>query len=116
MTHLISVADLTHEEIYELLDLAARMKERRGHYTDALKDMSLAMVFEKPSTRTRVSFEVAMTELGGHALYLNYADLQLGRSETICDTASVLSRYVHAIMARVATRPYVNLQDAQISL
>jgi len=101
MTHLISVADLTHEEIYELLDLAARMKERRGHYTDALKDMSLAMVFEKPSTRTRVSFEVAMTELGGHALYLNYADLQLGRSETICDTASVLSRYVHAIMARV---------------
>ena len=101
MMHLISVSDLTHEEIYELLDLAARMKERRGHYTDALKDMSLAMVFEKPSTRTRVSFEVAMTELGGHALYLNYADLQLGRSETICDTASVLSRYVHVIMARV---------------
>jgi len=101
MTHLISVSDLTHEEIYELLDLAARMKERRGHYTDALKGMSLAMIFEKPSTRTRVSFEVAMTELGGHALYLNYADLQLGRSETICDTASVLSRYVHAIMARV---------------
>ncbi len=101
MMHLISVSDLTHEEIYELLDLAARMKERRGHYTDALKDMSLAMIFEKPSTRTRVSFEVAMTELGGHALYLNYADLQLGRSETICDTASVLSRYVHVIMARV---------------
>ncbi|KAB3547664.1 MAG: ornithine carbamoyltransferase [ANME-2 cluster archaeon] len=101
MMHLISVSDLTHEEIYELLDLAARIKERRGHYTDALKDMSLAMIFEKPSTRTRVSFEVAMTELGGHALYLNYADLQLGRSETICDTASVLSRYVHVIMARV---------------
>ncbi len=101
MMHLISVSDLAHEEIYELLDLAARIKERRGHYTDALKDMSLAMIFEKPSTRTRVSFEVAMTELGGHALYLNYADLQLGRSETICDTASVLSRYVHVIMARV---------------
>ncbi len=101
MMHLISVSDLTHEEIYELLDLAARIKERRGHYTDALKDMSLAMIFEKPSTRTRVSFEVAMTELGGHALYLNYADLQLGRSETICDTASVLSRYVQVIMARV---------------
>ena len=101
MTHLISVSDLTREEIYELLDLAARMKEGRDSYMDALKGMSLAMIFEKPSTRTRVSFEVAMTELGGHALYLNYADLQLGRSETICDTASVLSRYVHAITARV---------------
>ncbi len=101
MTHLISVSDLTHEEIYEILDLAARMKEGRDQYMDVLKGMSLAMIFEKPSTRTRVSFEVAMTELGGHALYLNHADLQLGRSETICDTASVLSRYVHAIMARV---------------
>ena len=101
MTHLISISDLTHEEIDKLLDLAARVKEERDQYLDALKGMSLAMIFEKPSTRTRVSFEVAMTELGGHALYLNYADLQLGRSETICDTASVLSRYVHAIMARV---------------
>jgi ornithine carbamoyltransferase len=101
MTHLISISDLTHEGICELLDLAARMKERRGSYMDALKGMSLAMIFEKPSTRTRVSLEVAMTELGGHALYLNYADLQLGRSETICDTARVLSRYVHVIAARV---------------
>nr|QNO49359.1 ornithine carbamoyltransferase, anabolic [Methanosarcinales archaeon ANME-2c ERB4] len=101
MMHLISVSDLTHEGIYELLDLAVRMKEGRDQYMDVLKGRSLAMIFEKPSTRTRVSFEVAMTELGGHALYLNYADLQLGRSETICDTASVLSRYVHAIMARV---------------
>ncbi len=99
--HLTSVSDLTHEEIHNLLGLAARMKEGRDSYMDALKGMSLAMIFEKPSTRTRVSFEVAMTELGGHALYLNYADLQLGRSETICDTAHVLSRYVHAIMARV---------------
>ncbi len=101
MTHLISVSDLAREEIYELLDLAARMKEGRDQYMDVLKGTSLAMIFEKPSTRTRVSFEVAMTELGGHALYLNYADLQLGRSETICDTACVLSRYVHAITARV---------------
>jgi len=101
MTHLISVSDLTHEEVYEILDLAARMKEGRDQYMDVLKGRSLAMIFEKPSTRTRVSFEVAMTELGGHALYLNHADLQLGRSETICDTARVLSRYVHAIVARV---------------
>jgi ornithine carbamoyltransferase len=99
--HLISASDLKREEIYNLLDLAARMKEGRDSYRDALKGMSLAMIFEKPSTRTRVSFEVAMTELGGHALYLNYADLQLGRSETICDTARILSRYVHVITARV---------------
>jgi len=101
MMHLVSISDLAQEEMHNLLDLAARMKEGRDSYMDALKGMSLAMIFEKPSTRTRVSFEVAMTELGGHALYLNYADLQLGRSETICDTANVLSRYVHAIMARV---------------
>ncbi|RLG29949.1 ornithine carbamoyltransferase [Methanosarcinales archaeon] len=101
MMHLISASDLKREEIYNLLDLAAMMKESRDSYRDTLKGMSLAMIFEKQSTRTRVSFEVAMTELGGHALYLNYADLQLGRSETICDTASILSRYVHAITARV---------------
>ena len=101
MMHLISASDLKREEMHNLLDLAALMKEGRDSYMDALKGMSLAMIFEKPSTRTRVSFEVAMVELGGHALYLNYADLQLGRSETICDTASVLSRYVHAITARV---------------
>ncbi|MEA1895858.1 MAG: ornithine carbamoyltransferase [Euryarchaeota archaeon] len=101
MTHLTSVSDLKREEIYDLLDLATLMKEGRDSYMGILRGTSLAMIFEKPSTRTRVSFEVAMAELGGHALYLNYADLQLGRSETICDTASVLSRYVHAITARV---------------
>ncbi|RZN40549.1 MAG: ornithine carbamoyltransferase [Methanosarcinales archaeon] len=101
--NLISIADLTREEILQLLDLALKLKEKRGKH-DAqtpLESKSLAMIFEKSSTRTRVSFEVAMTELGGHALYLNSDDLQLGRSETICDTAMVLSRYVHAITARV---------------
>ncbi|MEA1907491.1 MAG: ornithine carbamoyltransferase [Euryarchaeota archaeon] len=100
---LISIADLTREEILQLLDLSLELKEKRGkHQTQtSLAGMSLAMIFEKSSTRTRVSFEVAMTELGGHALYLNSTDLQLGRSETICDTAMVLSRYVHAIIARV---------------
>ncbi len=100
---LLSISDLTREEMLQLIDLSAELKEKRGkrHAQTPLINRSLAMIFEKPSTRTRVSFEVAMTELGGHALYLNSADLQLGRSETVCDTAMVLSRYVHAIIARV---------------
>lgn len=103
MKHLISIADLTRDELYEILELAERLKEERykGRVTEYLKNKSLAMIFELPSTRTRISFEVAMTDLGGHALYLNWNDLQLGRGEPIKDTARVLSRYVHAIMLRV---------------
>jgi len=108
MMHLLSISDLTPKELQELLDLSSELKEQRGQEMDALRNMSLAMIFEKPSTRTRVSFEVAMTELGGHALYLNYDDLQLGRSETICDTARVLSRYIHAITARVYSHETVS--------
>lgn len=103
MKHLLSISDLTPDELEELLELAEKLKGERykGVVTDYLKNKSLAMVFELPSTRTRVSFEVAMTDLGGHALYLNWHDLQLGRGEPIKDTARVLSRYVHAIMMRV---------------
>ncbi|ADB57459.1 ornithine carbamoyltransferase [Archaeoglobus profundus] len=103
MKHLISMADLTPEELEEILKLAEKLKEERykGRVTDYLKNKSLAMIFELPSTRTRISFEVAMTDLGGHALYLNWNDLQLGRGEPIKDTARVLSRYVHAVMMRV---------------
>jgi ornithine carbamoyltransferase len=103
MKHLISIADLTPEELYEILELAEKLKEERykGRVTDYLKNKSLAMIFELPSTRTRISFEVAMTDLGGHALYLGWNDLQLGRGEPIKDTARVLSRYVHAVMMRV---------------
>ncbi|WP_406660941.1 ornithine carbamoyltransferase [Methanolobus sp. ZRKC3] len=103
MKHLISMADLTHDEIIELLDMAEDLKEKRmrGKVTDLLKNKSLGMIFEKSSTRTRVSFEVAMCDLGGHALYLNAKDMQLGRGETISDTSEVLSRYLYGIIARV---------------
>ena len=103
MKHLISMADLSNEEIIELLDMAEDLKEKRirGKVTDLLKNKSLAMIFEKSSTRTRVSFEAGMADLGGHSLYLNYRDIQIGRGETVADTARVLSGYVHGITARV---------------
>ncbi len=101
--HLVSVSDLSKPEIIRMIDLAKKLKDerKRGEYKDYMKNKSLAMIFELPSTRTRVSFEVAMADMGGHALYLGWNDLQLGRGETIADTAKVLSRYVSAIMARV---------------
>lgn len=101
--HLLSIADLTYNEIIHILEIASDLKEKRmrGKTLDTLKNKTLAMFFEKPSTRTRISFEVAMTELGGHTIFLSTKDMQLGRGETIADTARVMSRYVHAVMARV---------------
>ena len=101
--HLTMDLDLKKEEIWEIFHLAKELKEKqkRGIPHELLKGKSLAMIFQKPSTRTRVSFEVAMTQLGGHALNLSSQELQLARGETIADTAKVLSRYVDCIMARV---------------
>jgi ornithine carbamoyltransferase len=101
--NLISIADLSSGKISRLLDRAEQFKAGRdaGEGRDILKGKSVAMIFEKPSTRTRVSLEVAATEMGGLALYLSSGELQLGRGETIADTARVLSRYVHGITARV---------------
>lgn len=98
--HLISIHDLTPAEVSGLFQLAASVKARPGDYHTALYRKSLAMIFQKSSTRTRVSFEAGMAQLGGHALFLSSRDIQLGRGETIHDTAQVLSRYVDGIMAR----------------
>ncbi len=100
----ISLADYTPEEFKLILETTKELKLR--YYSGeriipVLQGRVLAMIFEKPSTRTRVSFEVAMEQLGGHAMYLGWRELQLGRGETIADTARVLSRYVDGIMARV---------------
>ena len=99
--NLITIADLSRDDILRLLDSAEAFRARRGHHGLPLQGKSLAMIFEKPSTRTRVSLEVAAAELGVHPLYLSAGELQLGRGETIADTARVLSRYVHGITARV---------------
>jgi ornithine carbamoyltransferase len=96
----VSIHDYSADEVQEILDLAGKMKKNPGKYTDSLRGKTLAMIFEKSSTRTRVSFEVGMLQLGGHALFLSSRDIQLGRGETIHDTARVLSRYVDGIMAR----------------
>jgi ornithine carbamoyltransferase len=98
--HLISIHDLTAREVAGLFRLAADVKANPGKYATALKQKSLGMIFEKSSTRTRVSFEVGMVQMGGHALFLSSRDIQLGRGEPISDTAQVLSRYVDGIMAR----------------
>ena len=100
---LASLYDLSREEIDQIFKTSELLKLQslRGQEHPLLKGKTLAMIFEKPSTRTRVSFEVGMWQLGGYALYLSSTDLQLGRGETIGDTAQVLSRYVQGIMARV---------------
>ena len=100
---LLSLADLTKENIKELLNQAGKLKKRKRSLTAtiALRPKVLAMIFQKPSTRTRISFETAMHQLGGHAMNLSWHDLQVSRGETIEDTARVMSRYVDAIMARV---------------
>jgi ornithine carbamoyltransferase len=100
--HFTRVADWSREELLATLDLADDLKERQQRREEhhLLPGRSLAMIFQKPSTRTRVSFEVGMAQLGGHALYLAAGDLQLGRGETLRDTATVLSRYVDGVMIR----------------
>ena len=102
MQHLISLHDLTVEETEQLLKLTEKLKkqQKEGVQHHILKGKTLGMIFTKSSTRTRVSFEVGMYQLGGYPLFLSSNDIQLGRGETIYDTAQVLSRYVDGIMIR----------------
>ena len=102
MKHLLKLLDLSSEEIKEILDLADKLKyeNKNGIEHHILKGKTLGMVFEKSSTRTRVSFETGMYQLGGQALFLSPRDLQIGRGEPIEDTARVLSRYIDGIMIR----------------
>ena len=102
MKDLISLHDVTSEEIQDLLKLAIKLKDenKKGIAHHILKGKTLGMIFTKSSTRTRVSFEVGMTQLGGYPLFLSSNDIQLGRGETIHDTAKVLERYLDGIMIR----------------
>jgi ornithine carbamoyltransferase len=118
--HFLDLIDIPAAELRHMIDSARAMKARRAGTDRPLAGKTLAMIFERPSTRTRVSFEVAMRQLGGDAILLTAEEMQLGRGETIGDTARVLSRYVDAIMirtldadelnelARYATVPVIN--------
>jgi ornithine carbamoyltransferase len=98
--HFLDIKDFSTAELRALLTEAAKFKRSRGRHKKPLAGKTLALIFEKPSTRTRVSFEVAMRELGGDVIVLSPRDMQIGRGETIADTANVLSRYVHGILLR----------------
>ncbi len=102
MKHLLKLSDLSTKEIMKILNLADQLKYERKHGIEhhLLKGKTLGMIFQKSSTRTRVSFEVGMYELGGSALFLSNRDLQIGRGEPVEDTARVLSRYLSGIMIR----------------
>lgn len=100
--HFLDLAELPGKELRKIIDLAREMKKRGGGArVRPLDGATLAMIFDKPSTRTRVSFDVAMRQLGGEAIMLTGKEMQLGRGETIADTARVLSRYVDCIMIRI---------------
>ena len=109
MKHFLDIADFTNEEIQGLLTLAANLKaeQKRGESRPLLKGKVLAMVFQKPSLRTRVSFDMAMRDLSGDALYLSPNEIGLGKRESIADVSRVLSGYVQIVMARVFSHQHI---------
>src|SRR3982751_4074604 len=100
MKHFLKETDFAVSELPALFELAREFKAQRGNHAKPLAGQTWAMIFSKSSTRTRVSFEVGIHELGGNPLFLNKNDIQLGRGETIADTARVLSRFVHGLVIR----------------
>ncbi len=109
MKHFLDIADFTQVEIQELLNLSLTLKteQKSGYFRPILKNKVLAMVFQKPSLRTRVSFDMAMRTLGGDALYLSPQEIGLGKRESIADVSRVLSGYVQAVMARVFAHKHI---------
>jgi len=99
--HLRSLDDLKKEELKEIIDKAIEIKKNPEKYSEAMKNKTLMMLFEKPSLRTRISFETGMTKMGGHAIFYSIKDSPLGKKESIEDTAKAASRYVDIIMARL---------------
>src|SRR5882672_9519287 len=109
MKHFLKETDFTPSELGALFGLAREFKTHRGRHATPLAGQTWAMIFSKSSTRTRVSFEVGIHELGDNPLFLNRNDIQLGRGETIADTARVLSRFVHGLVVR--TFDHSEVQD-----
>ncbi len=112
--HLLSISDLTADEIRDLIDQAGAMK-RQGRLS-LLAGRSMALLFERPSLRTRVSFEVAMSQLGGHSMYLSPEEVGLGHREAAGDVGAVLSRYVHGVVARVRSQAILQLLAENASI
>jgi ornithine carbamoyltransferase len=108
--HFINLDDLANDDLQQIIDQAIALKKQHkaGEISNALKNKTLAMIFDKSSTRTRVSFETGMTQLGGHALFLSDKDIQLGRGEPITDSAVVISSMVDCIMLRVSSHADIN--------
>ncbi len=98
--HLLTLEEFSPKEVEGLLVLAAKVKKSPAQYQKALASQSLAMIFDKSSARTRISFDIGMNQLGGHALFINGTEIQIGKRESVGDTAKVLSRYVQGIMIR----------------
>ena len=117
MKHLLKLLDLSTEEIIDILNLADQLKYEQKHNIPHkhLEGKSLGMIFQKASTRTRVSFETGMYQLGGHPLFLSSNDLQIGRGEPVEDTARVLSRMLDGIMIRTFAQAEVDALNAEIN-